>query len=310
VEAGETPTPSPPPPSSTAVYPDDFPDPFVLHAGTAWYAFSTHHHFAQVPVLRSSDLVHWEARGDALPQLPRWAEFGFVWAPAVQARSTGFVLYDATRVAATGQQCISRAVSVLPEGPYLDASDGPMVCQTDQGGSIDPSPFVMPDGRRWLAWKSEGTLDGEPTRLWSAPLSDDGERLDGPPSLLLQTAESWEGPIIEAPSVAVVDGRLHLFYSGNRWETRDYAVGHAVCDGPAGPCRRTGGPILASGDAAAGPGGAEVFRDLDGSWLLAYHAWDPSAVAYPTGARRLHIDRVDLAGDRPSVAPRRVAPGL
>ena len=35
--------------------------------------------------------------------------------------------------------------------------------------------------------------------------------------------------------------------------------------------------------------GGEVFFDVDGSPKLAYHAWDPSAVGYPRGLRRLRI---------------------
>jgi beta-xylosidase len=301
--------PTPPPPSSTAVYADDFPDPFVLRAGTGWYAYSTQHGFTQVPVLTSTDLVHWQPKGDALPRLPGWSAFGAVWAPAVLARPAGFVLYYATRDAATGLQCLSRAASVLPEGPFLDTSDGPMICQTDHGGSIDPSPFVAPDGSLWLAWKSEGTADGDPTRIWSAPLSDDGLKVVGPATQLLQTAEPWEGPIVEAPSVVVEGGRIDLLYSGNRWETAQYAVGHARCDGPAGPCHRTATtPILATSTTAAGPGGASAFRDVDGSWLVAYHAWEPSAVAYPDGARRLHVDRLRLTEGGATIEPIARAP--
>jgi beta-xylosidase len=220
-------------------YPQDFPDPFVFRAGPYWYAMSTQRNLAKVPVIRSADLVHWEERGDALPALPQWSHFGAVWAPAVLPVHAGFVLYYATPDAATGLQCLSVAVSALPDGPYVDTSSGPLVCQTDRGGSIDPSPFLDAEGRPWLAWKSEGTVDGEPTRVWSQPLTEDGRALLGAPTELLHTALPWEGPIVEAPAMTLVDGRFHLFYSGNRWETSSYAVGHAVCEGPAGPCRRS-----------------------------------------------------------------------
>ena len=179
------------------------------------------------------------------------------------------------------------------------------MCQTDRGGSIDPSPFRDAAGRPWLAWKSEGTLEGEPTRLWSQPLADDGRSLVGEPRELLRTAQPWEGPIIEGPAMVVADGRYHLFYRGNRWETAGYATGHARCEGPAGPCARTGaGPVLAPHPSEAGAGGGEVFRDLDGSLRLAYHAWDPAAVGYPGGLRRLRIGAIHVDGaGRASVEP-------
>jgi beta-xylosidase len=272
----------------------------VFRAGAYWYAVSTQRGLAKVPVIRSADLVHWEDRGDALPALPKWSHFGAVWAPSVlTAGAAGYVLYYSTPDEATGLQCVSYAVSALPDGPYVDTSSGPLVCQADRGGSIDPSPFRDAEGRPWLVWKSEGTVDGEPTRLWSQPLTEDGRGLFGAPTELLTTAQPWEHPIVEAPSMArLADGSFHLFYSGNRWETSAYGVGHARCDGPAGPCRRTASsPVLAAHPSEAGGGSGEVFIDVDGSPKLAYHAWDPSAVGYPGGLRRLRIGAVRVTPD-------------
>lgn len=292
-----TPVPGGAPPS-TVRYAQDFPDPFVFRAGPYWYALSTQRGLDKVPVIRSTDLVRWEARGDALAALPRWSRFGSTWAPAVLAVPAGFVLFYTTTHDATGLQCLSRAFSPLPEGPFVDVSREPLVCQTERGGSIDPSPFRDAEGRPWLVWKSEGTLDGEPTRLWSQPLTDDGRSLTGEPRELLRTADAWEGPIIEAPTMVVVDGRYHLFYSGNRWETSSYGTGHAICASPAGPCTRTAtAPVVAPHPSEAGAGGGEVFRDLDGTLRLAYHAWDPTAVGYPGGLRRLRIGTVRLGPD-------------
>jgi hypothetical protein len=288
---------------TTARYGEDFPDPFVFRSGAFWYAVSTQRGWSKVPLLRSPDLVHWEERGDALTALPRWSRFGALWAPSVLAVDGGFVLFYTTTEEATGLQCLSSAFSVLPDGPYVDASTEPLVCQRDRGGSIDPSPFRDREGRPWLAWKSEGTTDGEPTRLWSQPLAADGRALaaDGSgPAELLATALPWEGPIIEAPSMFVADdGTYHLLYSGNRWETSSYGIGHARCAGPAGPCvRSTDGPVGSGHASEAGAGGAEVFRDpADGRLRAAYHAWDPSAVGYPGGLRRLRIGDVRLDKD-------------
>jgi beta-xylosidase len=280
-------------------YPQDFPDPYLFRAGAHWYAVSTQRGTTKVPVIRSTDLVHWEERGDALAQLPRWSRFGSLWAPSVLAVPTGFVLYYTTPHAETGLQCLSRAVSPLPDGPFVDVSAEPLVCQTERGGSIDPSPFRDAEGRPWLTWKSEGTLDGEPTRIWSQRLRDDGRALLGEPSELLRTELTWEGPIIEGPSIVAAGGRYHLFYSGNRWETDAYATGHARCASPAGPCVRSAAtPVLRPHTSEAGAGGGDVFIDLDGSLKLAYHAWDPTSVGYPTGLRRLRIGaiRLDDAG--------------
>ncbi|GAC1382040.1 MAG: hypothetical protein NVSMB4_10480 [Acidimicrobiales bacterium] len=290
---------------SGAVWPGDFPDPFVLRVGTTYHAFATQSGLTQVQTLTSSDLRTWQRGEDALPRLPSWAEFGYLWAPSVLPRNAGYVLYYATRVRATGRQCLSRAVSVLPQGPYVDTSSGPFICQLDRGGSIDPSPFVDGDGTAWLLWKSEGTLDGEPTRLWSARLSADGLSLAGPGIELLHTEQSWEQPIIERPSLwHAPDGRYYLFYAGNRWQTTGYAVGWAACTGPAGPCvRGDTRPLLTSHDAIAGPGSAQEFTDIAGVVHMAFCSWTAPDVGYPRGARRLHLTTLSFSGGRPSVHP-------
>jgi len=297
--------PGPPPQvseGSSAVFRDDFPDPHVIQANGSWWAFSTQIGLTAVPVLRSDDLVRWEWVGDALQDHPSWAEWTPTWAPAVLPRESGFVLYYTTRHRETGLQCISRATSVLPQGPYVDRSTEPLVCQTDRGGSIDPSPFVDADGRTYLLWKSEGTVHGEPTRLWIQETSEDGLLLLGRRVELLARELPWELPIIESPSMVREGGRYHLLYSGNRWESADYAIGHAVCDSVLGPCRRTSAaPILRTRRGAAGPGGQEVLRLPDGGLALVHHAWDPAAVGYPHGARMLHLARLHLDRDRAAV---------
>ena len=62
--------------STGARFPYDFPDPFVLRAGDAYYAYSTNSGAGDVQVIRSTDLVTWELAGNALPVLPRWAATG------------------------------------------------------------------------------------------------------------------------------------------------------------------------------------------------------------------------------------------
>lgn len=278
------------------VWNGDFPDPFVLRVGPVYFAYATENQLTEVQTIESTDLVHWSWVGDAMGRLPDWASWGYLWGPSVLARTGSYVLYYATREAATGTECISHAVSALPSGPFVDTSTGPLVCQRDRGGSIDPSPFVDADGRAYLVWKSEGTATGEPTRIWSQGLTPDGLGLVGEPTELLHTDQPWEGPIVEAPSMTRTADGYHLLYSGNRWETADYAVGHATCASPAGPCTKTGAPVLASRGSLAGPGSAEVFTDATGGLHLAFHAWDAGQVGYPGGARSLHVAPLMLAG--------------
>ena len=225
---------------------------------------------------------------------------GRVWAPSVLATDDGYVPYYTSSDDASGLQCVGAAFSEDPEGPFVDGSGEPFVCQRDLGGTIDASPFVDDDGTAWLLYKNDGDCCGIVTELWSQQLSDDGLELVGDPVSLLQTTEDWEGPLIEAPSMARGVGTYWLFYSANWWDSADYTVGVASCDSPTGPCTKLPEPWLASHGEAAGPGGSEDFTDARGNHWLVYHVWVTDAIGYDQGgARSLFAVPLDTTGDAP-----------
>jgi beta-xylosidase len=282
----------------------------VLRApGGRYFAYGTQTGDINVQVMESADLARWEHRGDALPELPRWAGWGKTWAPAVlerdSARGSGgvpqkarglggvpqkeYVLCYAVRYEAAGRQAISLATASDPAGPFTDRSEAPLIFQEDRGGSIDPSPFVDADGTAYLLWKSDNNAVGGTASLWGAPLEPDGRALAGPPVELLRHDAAWEDPLIEAPSLARIDdGRYVLFYSGGWWESDRYGIGYATGGAPLGPFRKNTAdePWLASEPGLAGPGGAEVFTDTDGGWHIAFHAWTPPRIGYDDGGAR------------------------
>jgi Glycosyl hydrolases family 43 len=282
--------------ASGARFPYDFADPFVLRAGGTYYAYSTNAGAGDIQVIRSPDLVNWELVGNGLAAVPRWASANATWAPAVLARGNGYVAYYSVRHAASLRQCISRAVSATPAGPFIDDSAGPLVCQAADGGSIDPSPFVDGDGRAYLLWKSEGR-GGTPT-IWSQELGADGLALTGSAHALLVADRAFEAGVIEAPTLVHEAGGYYLLYAAANWNSRGYAVAYAGCAGPAGPCLKPAdGRVLVSGSRLAGPGGAEVFRDGGGSPWVAFHAFSEPDVGYPS-SRYLHIGRLRVVGGR------------
>src|SRR5205807_60274 len=195
--------------------------------------------------------------------------------------------------------------SLVPAGPYSDTSLGPLVCQTDRGGSIDPNAVVDADGSAWLVWKSEGTLAGEPTRVWIQRLTDDGLGLVGGPADLLHRDQGWEWPVIENPTMARVGGTWYLFYSGNLWSTPGYAMGYAVCSSVTGPCwKPQDGPVLGTNGGEVGPGAGSVFTDNDGTLWMAYHAWTAPRVGYDQGGvRSLRIAYLGFFSGRPVIGP-------
>jgi beta-xylosidase len=190
------------------------------------------------------------------------------------------------------------------EGPFEDTSTGPLVCPTELGGAIDPSPFVAEDGRAYLLWKSDGNCCGVPTRIFSQPISDDGLQLTEPPREVLTSTLPWEAGVVEAPSMVEHDGVHYLFYSGNAWDTAEYAIGYATCDTPVGPCTKPlDHPWLGSSAAAGGPGGQELFIDPAGDLRMVFHAWLNGVVGYEAGSfRGLHTVGVDFRDGAPVTA--------
>jgi beta-xylosidase len=292
-------------PSSGPVFDGDFPDPFLLLSGDRYFAYGTQTGDLNVQVMESADLERWKHRGEALPDLPAWAERGRTWSPAVLGRDDGLVLYYAVRHRGAGRQCISVATASHPAGPFVDRSAEPLIFQEDRGGSIDPSSFVDADGKAYLLWKSDDNAIGAGPSLWGAPLQPDGIALAGSPVELLAHDAAWEEPLVEAPSLAGVgDGRYVLFYSGGWWESAGYASGYAIGPGPLGPFRKEtqDRPWLASEPGMAGPGGAEVFVAADGGWRIAFHAWTPPRVGYAAGGERsLWIEPLAFEGGHPAL---------
>ncbi|MGH8793257.1 MAG: glycoside hydrolase family 43 protein [Stackebrandtia sp.] len=287
------------------VYDANFPDPGVLKVDDTYYAYGTNDGVHNVPLLASADLVHWKRKGDVLPSLGSWATPGFTWAPEVlRTEAGGYVLYYTARSTDTELQCVGAAVADSPHGPFEDTSEGPLICQTDEGGSIDASPFLDSDGKVYLHWKNDGNSKGEATHLYGQRLSDDGLELTGEPvRLLANRSETWHGHVIEAPQMRAHDSKLYLFYSANAYDSDAYSVGYAQCDGPLGPCRDAQeNPILSSGPGAAGPGHCSIVTGSDGesTWLL-YHAWPPDAVGSDTPGRALWLDRIDWVDGKPFV---------
>jgi beta-xylosidase len=275
----------------------------VLHVGGTYYAYGTNGDAGNVPTLRSKDLVTWTVGKDAMPELGPWAVAGKTWAPEVLRQRDGtFVLYYTANSLDVGAQCLGRAVAQAPDGPFVDRSTRPFICQKQEGGSIDASPFA--DGRAlYLLWKNDGNAVDRDTFIYAQRLSADGLRLAGKPVRLVKQDADWEGALVEAPTLWRQDGRLYLFFSANRYYDGTYAVGYATCTAPLGPCRDAPeNPILKTACDAVGPGHQTIVRDDDGETWVVYHAWPPDAVGSDFPGRLLWIDRLTWRDGRPEVA--------
>jgi beta-xylosidase len=280
------------------VYSADFPDPSIILVNGTYWAYSTGSSGRNLQVMSSTDLQSWSSVRDPLPVLPGWATTGRTWAPGVVQVGSTFLMYYTVHDAALNQQCISLAQSASPAGPagpFVDQSTGPLICQSPNGGSIDPNPFVdSVTGKLYLLWKSDDNSlgPGHPTHLWGQPLSSDGTQLapGTSPSLLLTESAAWQSPAIEGPTMVRSGGRYYLFYGANNYDSASSGIGYAVSSSPLGGFanRSWYGPWLGTRGNAQGPQGPSVFTDSSGT-RMAFAAWYGTAGYENGGVRSLWI---------------------
>ena len=284
----------------------DVPDPMIIADDEGgWWAFATNGSGANVQTFRSSDLVTWDQADDALPALPSWTTSGSTWAPEVCRGDGGqwLLYYTAPAPSDRGNiQSIGLAVADSPGGPYVDDSDEPLVCETDDGGSIDAHPFTTSGGDRFLYWKNDGNRIGVDTWISVQRLDPSGTRLVGRPTKLIKQDQPWEGHLVEAPFVVEADGTFWLFYSANAYDSDAYAVGVAKATSPTGPFTKLPDPILVTNDVAAGPGHCAILTVGDQRWMV-YHAWVPEAVGSTIPGHTMWLSEVEITSDEVSVTP-------
>lgn len=299
-------------PSFVPVYRTDFPDPFVVRRGGELIAYATNSGGINLPMATSRDLVTWTdvtdparpgKRRDGMPVLAPWVQEGRTWAPEVMQVGGRWLLYYTALHRKRGMECIGLASSADPLGPFRDMSAEPLVCQYDQGGTIDAHPFRDVDGQLYLYYKNDGNNPKvlKPAQIWAQRLSADGLRLTGEPVPLVRNDKHWEWRVVEAPAMVRhaegKDGGYTLFFSANHfgWEAdqrlSNYGIGYADCKGPMGPCTDAKeNPWLHSfndkqAGCLSGPGHPAVF-DAGKRLFMAFHAWSANS-----GCRKLDDKR-------------------
>lgn len=289
---------------TSPVYPHDFPDPQIIADEAGGYiAIATNGNGMNVQVLTSPDMVNWTQGSDALPSVAPWSSSGKVWAPEIIKWTDGkYRLYYTTKAPDPAWQCISVAVSDKAAGPYVDDSTEPLMCEVDEGGSIDASPFIDSSGKAWLYWKNDGNAKRVDTWIKAAPLSADGFTVSGKPTKLFKQDLPWEGHLVEGPAMVELDGVFHMFYSANDYGSDRYAVGHAVADSPTGPFTKDPDPVLTTNEVAAGPGHNQMIK-VGQQWWMVYHAWVPGEVGDAVTGRQMWLSKVTFKGRSVEVQP-------
>lgn len=310
-------------PSFVPVYRHNFPDPFVISAGSHFIAYATNDGI-NLPMLTSRDLINWAPIGDpanpgkrldGMPTLAPWVQEGRTWAPEVMKVGNKWLLYYTAHSRRLKMQCLGVAVAADPKGPFRDNSTEPLVCQKDQGGTIDANPFRDSDGKLYLYFKSDGNAVRKTSYIWGQRLSDDGMKVVGQATPLIKDDAKWEWGLVEAPAMVRSPGGYQMFYSAAfyGWDPNErlsrYATGYAACAGPLGPCKDAPeNPILNSfndreAGCLSGPGHPGIFQ-VGGRIFMAFHAWAANSGCRKVGdARHLYVAPLFWKNGKPQIAP-------
>ena len=268
----------------------DFPDPGVIHAPDGfYYAYATQSlregKWINIQLARSSDLVHWEFLGDALPEKPDWAqETQDFWAPSVIFDgSTYFMYYSATpdvcHVHEAGH-ALAVATSSSPAGPFVDMG---MPLLLGAGFEyIDPMAFDDPaTGKHLLYWGS-GFQPIKVQELAADRMSFalESKQID----LIWPNGRNGAFPrLVEASWVLFHDGFYYLFYSGDNCcgPDAEYGVMVARSRSATGPFetleQAKGVPnslMLERNERWLAPGHNCLVTDAQGHVWMIYHAID------------------------------------
>jgi arabinan endo-1,5-alpha-L-arabinosidase len=308
-----------PTPSATFANPvidSDFPDPAILKAKDGFYyvyATQTERDGAMInlQVARSSDLVHWQPLGDALPAKPGWASrTQDFWAPHVAEHGGRYFLYYSAKPdeALTDDEkglCLAIATSARPQGPFTDMGH-PLLCGP---GFVNIDPMAYDDpatGRRLLYWGSGfGPIKVRELAADRLSFAPGSEAVD----LVRPDKGADYRALVEGAWMLRHGGYYYLFHSGDNCcgKGAHYAVMVARSRSATGPFEVRPGPILAARGNWLAPGHNSVVADERGDDWIVYHAVDRSRPrAKPTdevNTRRIMlIDRIVWKDGWPTVA--------
>ena len=182
----------------------DYSDPDVIRDGANYYLVASTFHFVPgIPILQSTDLVHWTIVGHVVDRLtmdPRYSMVGGnrygkgVWAPSIRKHDGLFYVYFPTPNEGI---FVSTATSIT--GPWSD----PAVVIA-QPGLEDPCPFWDDDGKAYLIHSVTGAGP-----LILHRMSPDGKHVLDQGKIVVQDPEHL--PTLEGPKLYKRDGYYYIF---------------------------------------------------------------------------------------------------
>jgi beta-xylosidase len=182
----------------------DYSDPDVIRDGGNYYLVASTFHFVPgIPILQSSDLVHWTIMGHAVERLdmdPRYNMIGGnrygkgVWAPSIRKHDGLFYVYFPTP-----NEGIFVTTAAKITGPWSEPT-----AVIAQAGLEDPCPFWDDDGNAYLIHSMTGAGP-----LILHRMSPDGKRVLDDGKIIVQDPEHL--PVLEGPKLYKRDGYYYIF---------------------------------------------------------------------------------------------------
>ena len=260
-------------------------DPYILLEGDTYYAYGTNDADG-IRCYTSNDLRVWKYEGLALNKA-NTTETKWFWAPEVYHIGDKYIMYF------SANEHLFAATSSSPKGPFVQVGTYQMNSLIGDEKCIDSHVFIDEDSTAYIFFVR--FTDGN--CIWQAKLSDDFiTPVAGTLRKCFAVSQSWEdkmGRVNEGPNVIKHGRRYFLTYSGNDYQSQDYAVGYAYTNNIASGnwTKYTQNPILRRWDDLVGTGHHSLFYDKDGALRIVFHAHNSTESIHP---RLMYIGTMQL----------------
>ena len=250
-------------------------DPYILLDGDTYYAYGTNDANG-IRCYTSDDLRVWKYEGLALNKT-NTTETRWFWAPEVYHIGDKYIMYY------SANEHLYAATATSPKGPFKQVGSYQMEKLIGSEKCIDSHVFIDEDSTAYIFFVR--FTDGN--CIWQAKLSDDFiTPVEGTLRKCFAASQSWElkmGRINEGPNIIKQGRRYYLTYSGNHYESQDYAVGYAYTTNIATGTwtKYTNNPILRRWDDLVGTGHHSLFYDKEGALRIVFHTHNSTEAIGP-----------------------------
>ena len=260
-------------------------DPYILLEGDTYYAYGTNDADG-IRCYTSNDLRVWKYEGLALHK-NNTTETKWFWAPEVYHVKGKYIMYY------SANEHLYAATANSPKGPFVQVGTYQMNDLIGDEKCIDSHVFIDTDSTAYIFCVR--FTDGN--CIWQAKLSDDFiTPIAGTLRKCFAVSQSWEnkmGRVNEGPNVIKHGRRYFLTYSGNDYQSQDYAVGYAYTNNIASGnwTKYAQNPILRRWDDLVGTGHHSLFYDKDSVLRIVFHAHNSKETIHP---RLMYIGTMQL----------------